>query len=316
MQKTTDAPIPRPGVARGASGTLKDQRPRDQWYYRDLQGKVRGPFPKAALLKWAEQCLLDPATLPVSRKIRGPFELMQDAIPASRQPAEPEEPLELEHILWRYFFENQVDGVYRAREETPQGDVQETKGLVACTLNLQWAKPKVQKVMRDAEDTPEGTGEGDFPRVVLPLMLKRIVSDGNRVERDSRLVKLPHLIDFEHFIDDTAQPGGPSKLRLHAIVCHLGEQVTSGHYVALVRDSGGWLHFDDSRPTERVRWIQTLDEAAGVNPERDAYLLVYEACLSDHEIAIELDAGLVGTKPFPRPNAFWDALEDVDAPAQ
>lgn len=68
-------------------------------------------------------------------------------------------------------------------------------------------------------------------------------------------------------VDETLMVAG-STLHLRAIVVHLGATPRSGHYVAHVRDSSGWLRFDDSFVTRSAG-----PDSAEVR--HDAYILLY-----------------------------------------
>ncbi|KAK3284162.1 hypothetical protein CYMTET_8185 [Cymbomonas tetramitiformis] len=59
---------------------------------------------------------------------------------------------------------------------------------------------------------------------------------------------------------------------LHSVVSHLGQHITSGHYIADVYDdkSGQWVQYNDSVVT-RVRGDQVFTE----KKEQDAYMLIY-----------------------------------------
>jgi len=211
---------------------------------------------------------------------------------ASRCDTSTNEPVSLEDLLWSHFFENQVEGVMREQQGTP-GNLQAIKGFSTTTMDLKWAARHSIQVE-------------DFPDVVVPIFLKRFSfeTDCNAAQRNSRPVKIPLLLDFKPFAHNYNGSNGasaPTQLRLHAVICHLGEQVSSGHYVAFVRNgqdgSGGWLFLDDTRPAqEQVSLLDTFERAPGVLTARDAYVVLYEAVppggLTDYEVAIGLQEHL------------------------
>ena len=120
-------------------------------------------------------------------------------------------------------------------------------------------------------------------RPVLGLCLKRYAFHNGRPVRLNTYVDipveigLPHFIQDDHMSDDAA-PFGNFKLSLQSVVCHRGNSIHSGHYVALVRgtdssDSAAtyWLRFDDLAP-ERI----TLIDIQKALKEETPYLLFYQ----------------------------------------
>lgn len=119
-------------------------------------------------------------------------------------------------------------------------------------------------------------------RPVLGLCLKRYAFHGGRPIRLDTYVDIPIEIGLPHFIQDDqisegSAPFGNFKLSLQSIVCHRGNSVSSGHYVALVRgtdptgDSSYWLRFDDLA-ADRITLID-IDKAL---KEETPYLLFYQ----------------------------------------
>jgi len=198
--------------------------------------------------------------------------------------------------------------VLREQQGTP-GNLEAVTGISTVTMNLKWVPTKCSAAQKSSPESvadefpsvpaPEAAIPvpcvEDFPGVLVPIILKRFRFRNEAAQRSSRPVKIPQLINFKPFALTPSQ--GPTMLRLHAVICHLGEQVSSGHYVAFVRNgpdaSGGWLFFDDMKPGhEQVRLVESLDDVAGVNPMQDGYILVYEAvekdALTDYEVALRL----------------------------
>jgi hypothetical protein len=119
-------------------------------------------------------------------------------------------------------------------------------------------------------------------RPVLGLCLKRYAFHDGRPIRLDTYVDIPIEIALPHFVQDEqmsegAAPFGNFKLSLQSVVCHRGNSVSSGHYVALVRgtdptnDSSYWLRFDDLA-NERITLID-IDKALR---EETPYLLFYQ----------------------------------------
>lgn len=103
-------------------------------------------------------------------------------------------------------------------------------------------------------------------------------------------IDIPVEIGLPHFIqDDHMEEAGPLfgnfKLSLQSVVCHRGDSIDSGHYVALARstslplgtdghiiaDNQLWMRFDDLAP-ERVTMV---DIETALNDETP-YLLFYQ----------------------------------------
>lgn len=140
-------------------------------------------------------------------------------------------------------------------------------------------------------------------RPILGLCLKRysFTLDGKAVRLDTQ-IDIPVEIGVPHFIqDDKIEDNGGLnsnfKLSLQAAVCHRGESVDSGHYVALVRGSAVpgspdektqttkvWMRFDDLAPSR----ITVVDIEQALKTETP-YLLFYQI------VPIEGDPGSITT---------------------
>lgn len=124
-------------------------------------------------------------------------------------------------------------------------------------------------------------------RPVLGLCLKRYAytTDGSAI-RLNTAIDIPLEIGLPHFIqDDKMDDDGPIhgnfKLSLQSVVCHRGQSVHSGHYVALVRSNvqagtseevvSYWLRFDDLA-SQRV----TMVDIYSALTEETPYLLFYQ----------------------------------------
>ncbi|OJD22181.1 hypothetical protein ACJ73_06474 [Blastomyces percursus] len=126
-------------------------------------------------------------------------------------------------------------------------------------------------------------------RPILGICLKRysVLPNGNAVRRDT-FVDIPIEIGLPHFIqDDEMGSEGPLygnfKLSLQAVICHRGNSVESGHYIALVRTTAvndsdkpseycrHWMRFDDLAQ-ERI----TLVDIEKALVDESPYLLFYQ----------------------------------------
>ena len=121
---------------------------------------------------------------------------------------------------------------------------------------------------------------------MLTLHLKRFRATGRRVHKLDAHVAFPLVLDLSPFACGAdaprknaaellraaaaaaAAPRSPQRtvLRLYALIEHQGT-FSSGHYVALVRLSGGWYRMSDSQVTR-------IDEAAVLATQ--AFMLFYE----------------------------------------
>ncbi|ETN40415.1 uncharacterized protein HMPREF1541_04692 [Cyphellophora europaea CBS 101466] len=124
-------------------------------------------------------------------------------------------------------------------------------------------------------------------RPVLGLCLKRYTFQNGRPARLGTYVDIPVEIGLPHFIQEDHMEDGTNfgnfKLSLQSVVCHRGESVDSGHYIALVRgttrapenvaagDTKHWLRFDDLAP-QRI----TLVDIHQALREETPYLLFYQ----------------------------------------
>lgn len=141
-------------------------------------------------------------------------------------------------------------------------------------------------------------------RPILGMCLKRYsMSRTGRAIRLGTYVDIPTEIGLPHFIqDDNLDADGPLygnfKLSLQAIVCHRGNSVDSGHYIAIVRGTSAgappantdqsvsnpekyWMRFDDLA-AERV----TLVDIELALQRESPYLLFYQILPIDEDAAM------------------------------
>ncbi|GMI52234.1 hypothetical protein TeGR_g11122 [Tetraparma gracilis] len=105
---------------------------------------------------------------------------------------------------------------------------------------------------------------------VLTFHLKRFTCDRyGRIQRISKHVGFPAALDLSPYLTsgkgDTG--GGGSAYSLFAIVCHRGQSVNSGHYIAYVKRDGRWYEANDSR-------IRPVTEKEVL--QQPAYMIFYE----------------------------------------
>lgn len=146
-------------------------------------------------------------------------------------------------------------------------------------------------------------------RPVLGICLKRymMLPDGTP-KRLGTYIDIPLEIGFPHFIsDDRVEEEGPLfgnfKLVLQSVVCHRGNSINSGHYIALVRANQspsrmrpGTAHSDDDSNADS--WLRFDDLA---NPrvvevdikkalrEESPYLVFFQVQPIDEELAARGD---------------------------
>ncbi|OQD88377.1 hypothetical protein PENANT_c004G06162 [Penicillium antarcticum] len=153
-------------------------------------------------------------------------------------------------------------------------------------------------------------------RPILGMCLKRysVLPNGKAVRLNTH-IDIPTEIGLPHFIQDdnldaNAPIYGNFKLSLQALVCHRGNSVDSGHYIAIVRgtsptaDSPGssgsdssetskhWMRFDDLA-AERVTLVD-IDQALKTE---SPYLLFYQI------LPISEDPSAVNIQPAPSSRA-------------
>lgn len=116
-------------------------------------------------------------------------------------------------------------------------------------------------------------------RPVLGLCLKRYFWTKDGPQRDPRQVDIPLEIALPTFVtddemgEDDGTLYGNFKLVLQSAICHRGNSVHSGHYIALIRgEEGEWLRFDDLVLTGRVT---TVDYKIAFEQE-SPYMLFYQ----------------------------------------
>lgn len=150
------------------------------------------------------------------------------------------------------------------------------------------------------------------------------MSPTGKATRLDTYVDIPTEIGLPHFIQDDNMDAdssiyGKFKLSLQALVCHRGNSVNSGHYIAIVRGTSAdvpenpaersaanpgqyWLRFDDLAP-ERV----TLIDIEKALKDESPYLLFYQILPIDEDAA---EANLQNEVPS---SASSDEAQSFDA---
>ncbi|KAJ5176947.1 uncharacterized protein N7482_002824 [Penicillium canariense] len=165
-------------------------------------------------------------------------------------------------------------------------------------------------------------------RPILGMCLKRysFLPNGKAV-RLNTYIDIPIEIGLPHFIQDDNMDAdapiyGNFKLSLQAVVCHRGNSVDSGHYIAIVRGTSPnsappgstdgsdppsietpkhWMRFDDLA-SERVTLIDIETALKTESP----YLLFYQI------LPIDQDASLANLSNKPPSSHASDATLDVE----
>ncbi|KIV91196.1 hypothetical protein PV10_05760 [Exophiala mesophila] len=134
-------------------------------------------------------------------------------------------------------------------------------------------------------------------RPVLGLCLKRysFTPAGKAIRLDTKIdipveIGVPHFIQDDH-VEEIGALHGVFKLSLQSVVCHRGNSVDSGHYIALVRGTAPpstsdssfapdhtktWMRFDDLAPN-RITMVD-IEKAL---KEETPYLLFYQIMPTD-----------------------------------
>lgn len=169
-------------------------------------------------------------------------------------------PIHFEKLLYRYFFDNQLEGLVR-----PMIKKEQVVNAWGIRLLL-----------------PEKLRHSSFASVALPFCIKRYIATR---EKDRTPVYLPVTMDFTAFVD-AVREGGKYVLRLKSVVCHLGQTIDSGHYVTYTYDQTGWRRWNDLSKGEVETSAEDMDELP-VNDmwrreiQNDSYIVFYELLPGD-----------------------------------
>jgi uncharacterized UBP type Zn finger protein len=97
----------------------------------------------------------------------------------------------------------------------------------------------------------------------------RFTFNGSGVNKVHQHVSYPEKLSFpEDACTDTLRSSGPHMYTLRAIICHVGQNPTHGHYTAYIRyNEYGWIFANDNS-INQVNWADVRDQ--------QAYILFYE----------------------------------------
>lgn len=194
-------------------------------------------------------------------------------------------PILLQDCLKAYFFDNQVEVRRTLLGTKDSSDASGTREAMVQAFQVFQLLPFISALPnQSASDASLATFASQ--NIVLPISLKRYGVDmkGNayRISKPvtcEEHIRLPALI-AEGAADDPCGCGEQRRyqLELRSVVCHHGQTVNSGHYVAYVRDAEAWLKFDDLA-LPRVTRLTTLSELSNLYADeiaKNAYVLFYE----------------------------------------
>lgn len=114
--------------------------------------------------------------------------------------------------------------------------------------------------------------------LVIRLVRFRQVWDKRGQLRD---IKIPEKVSFEEYLNlgDFTESQEPLFYKLMGVVCHQGRNITSGHYIAAVREDDGnkFSSINDDRriAKERGGTVEELELPQSYNKSFDPYVLVY-----------------------------------------
>lgn len=116
----------------------------------------------------------------------------------------------------------------------------------------------------------------------LPILLSRY--DNSLAKR-----RTPISLPVSHDVSELASfLNGQDRyvMRLRSVVCHIGNNLSSGHYVAYTREGNDWLRWDDLyKPGESDRTVESAAAGEDGMPQnnvwaeqitRDSYLVFYD----------------------------------------
>ncbi|RIA99139.1 hypothetical protein C1645_811881 [Glomus cerebriforme] len=209
-----------------------------------------------------------------------------------------ETPVSLEEALINYFHDSVVSGINRLDDDFKQTEVSA------------WQVLKLLPFYSASNEQGENIKavESHFPatNLILPLVLKRYGYNENlQPFRINKNVYIPPSVNFNAFVNSDAADEPPCHcgidihyhLKLRSVVCHYGNNLTSGHYKGFtLDDEEGWIRLDDLNLNERVTKFNSLQGTTMLFNEfsRHGYLLFYELQrvhpgIVDEELAIEHD---------------------------
>ncbi|KAL1924769.1 uncharacterized protein VTP21DRAFT_4423 [Calcarisporiella thermophila] len=199
------------------------------------------------------------------------------SIPAGHPTIAPDGPLRLEEVLSENFFGNLVSDV---RRMVPQDEKSSVEISVRAWQVLELL-PFYSSLNEQGDEVQAYSYQFPDESMVLPLCLKRYrYNHQGHSSRIKRQIFVPASLDFSPFVsgsEDASDTIQGYRLELVSVVCHQGESVQAGHYVAYVSDGRGgyWRHDDLDSPRIRPICRERDVAAAFVDFSWNAYLLCY-----------------------------------------
>jgi uncharacterized UBP type Zn finger protein len=123
--------------------------------------------------------------------------------------------------------------------------------------------------------------------ILIPLVINRFtIVNGETKRLDIDIIIQQKIAPFknvkvsEEF--EITQPSGilgieDYKWSIHAVICHRGDNLKSGHYYCLINFNGSWLLFDDLT-IPCIREVSMKDPTIVSNIKSDCVFLLYNRC--------------------------------------
>ncbi|KAJ3355047.1 hypothetical protein GGF32_002190 [Allomyces javanicus] len=233
------------------------------------------------------------------------------------------DPVHLEQLLASYFFDNRVSQIWRkVPKRHAHGPVDQVPRVRRFDSSVSvesfmttkvdgWSMMKLLPFLAGEDEAGERStllspsSPTADQRMLVPMVLKRyyLKDQGpgkpSLPKRCARQVLVPMDIRFDAFTTDTSTDNlsaphhAGSTLVLRAVICHLGESPTAGHFVTYVNatppsgtneaaaaaEGPTWLRFDGVKDEGKIQCFTTtaaitrqfMDEVA-----KNAYMLFYE----------------------------------------
>ncbi|CDH59899.1 hypothetical protein RO3G_04417 [Lichtheimia corymbifera JMRC:FSU:9682] len=199
----------------------------------------------------------------------------------------------VEQLLTDHFYNNVVTDIRRQQPNDPEKKkLEEDESVTVAAWQVLELLPFCSS---QSEQGYTNMSPGQQQQFVLPLVLNRYqyhVMNGRTTYRKIKtLVDIPQTISFRQFINQNTEDPycsickhtTPYLLRLRSAVCHKGDSVHAGHYIAYARtchdeevdNNDAWLKLDDMDTRQRVMSLKSYDSARD-DLSKDAYMLFYE----------------------------------------
>ncbi|XP_059474435.1 ubiquitin carboxyl-terminal hydrolase 48-like [Neocloeon triangulifer] len=125
------------------------------------------------------------------------------------------------------------------------------------------------------------------PTFVIQVLRSEYNREKNRITKLKTFLEINQEIDLSPFSSETADSTNAKKYKLSAVVVHLGEEVSGGHYIINVKDAdkGKWYSFNDSsiEPMHKLCLVEggKTGKISKVHPDsllsNCAYMIVYDS---------------------------------------